>query len=69
MPGEEKDSIGPLQLFAQISHIRDKEVGVILKNSVLKIREMETVKADLIGAATVDIYEEVSVGQLSIQVA
>jgi len=66
LPGEEKDSIKPLKLFAQISHIRDKEKGVILQASELKIRDMETVKADLIGAATVEVYEEVSVGQLSI---
>lgn len=64
---KEKDSIGPLKLFAQISHSRDEKLGVVLKASVLNIREMETVKADILGAATVDVYEEVSVGQLNIQ--
>jgi len=66
LPGGE-DSILPLKLFAQIKHARDEEKGVILSPAELKIREMETVKADPIGAATVDIFEEVSVGQLTIQ--
>jgi len=67
LPGEERDVIKPLQLYAQISHKRDQDAGVILDASTLTIREMETVKADPFGAATVDIYESVSVGQLSIK--
>jgi hypothetical protein len=65
LPGEGGDAILPLKLFAQINHARDKEKGVILSPAELKVREMETVKADPIGAATVDLYEEVSVGQLT----
>lgn len=68
LPGSEADSIPPLDLYAQISHVRDKDTGnVELKASVINIRETETVKADVFGTATVDVYEEISVGQLSIQ--
>lgn len=67
LPGQEEDAILPLKLFAQINHYRDEEKGVILSQAELKVREMETVKADPIGAATVDVYEEVSIGQLTIQ--
>lgn len=61
------DSIKPLQLYAQINHKRDSEKGVILEASDLKIRQMETVAADVFGAAKVDIYEEVNIGTLSVQ--
>lgn len=67
LPGEDGDTVAPLELYAQISHVRDKEAGVILKASTLNVREMETVKADVFGVANVDVFEEVSVGQLSIQ--
>lgn len=65
--GDGTDSIKPLQLYAQITHTRDKEKGVILDATTLKVREVETIKADPFGGATVDIYEEIQVGQLSIQ--
>ena len=67
LPGEDGDSITPLTLFAQINHSRDAKKGVILSQAVLKVREMETMKADPFGASLVDVYEEVSVGQLTIQ--
>lgn len=67
LAGEENDSILPLKLFAQINHYRDEEKGVILSQAELNIREMETMKADPIGAATVEVFEEVAVGQLTIQ--
>lgn len=67
LPGEDNDTIAPLNLYAQIFHTRDKEMGVVLKASVLNIREIESIKADPFGAARVEIYEEKSVGQLSIQ--
>jgi len=67
LPGEEGDGIKPLKLYAQINHSRDKEEGVVLQASALNVRELETMKADPFGAATVDIYDEVNVGQLSIQ--
>ena len=67
LPGEDGDAILPLQLFAQINHSRDEEKGVILSQAGVKVREVETVKADPFGAATVDVYDEKSVGQLTIQ--
>mmetsp|Transcript_7955 Transcript_7955/g.9746 ORF Transcript_7955/g.9746 Transcript_7955/m.9746 type:complete len:279 (-) Transcript_7955:11-847(-) len=65
--GEEADSVGPLKLFAQISHVRDDTAGVVLKSATVNVRQMETMKADLFGAAKVDVYEEVGVGQVSFQ--
>lgn len=67
LPGEDGDFVMPLTLFAQINHSRDAEKGVILSQAALKVREMETMKADPFGASLVDVYEEVSVGQLTIQ--
>lgn len=67
LPGDDNDTIAPLNLYAKISHTRDKELGVVLKATTLNVREIETIKADPFGGATVDIFEEVSVGQLSIQ--
>ena len=70
LPGDDNDdAIKPLQLFAQINHRRDSELGVVLDAADLKVRQMETVKADIFGVAEVDVYEEVSVGTLSIQPA
>lgn len=67
LPGEDGDSIEPLALFAQINHKRDKEKGAVLSRAELKIREMETVKADLFGVSTADIYEEKTIGQCVFQ--
>ena len=64
---QQQDAIKPIKLFAQLNHKRDKEVGVILDGGDLNVRQMETVNADPFGAAKVDIYEEVSVGNISIQ--
>ena len=66
---DEDDYIKPLQLFAQINHRRDSEKGVMLEATDLKVRQMETVKADVFGVANVDVYEEVSVGTISVQPA
>lgn len=64
------DVIQPLRLYAQLNHRRDSEKGVILTaTSDLTIRQMETVNADAFGAAKVNVYEEVSIGTLSIQPA
>jgi hypothetical protein len=63
LPGQEGDSIEPLALFAQVSHKYDPDKGNVLSRAELKIREMETVKADLFGVATADLYEEKTVGQ------
>ena len=61
------DAIKPIKLFAQLSHKREKDVGVILEGGDLNVRQIETIKADPFGAATVDVYEEVSVGKINIQ--
>lgn len=68
VPGPDDDFIKPLQLFAQINHKRDADEGVILSSAELKVREIETIKADPFGAATVDVYEEISIGRINIQV-
>lgn len=63
-----KDAIRPLRLFCQLEHKRDSNGSVTLSpTSELKIRQMETVQADIFGAATADIYEEINVGTLSLQ--
>ena len=59
-----KDSIPPLKLFAQISHIRDKDSGVELKTANLNVRVLERVQ---LPGASVDLYEEEKVGQISFQ--
>ena len=66
-PGDDGDAIDPLALFAQIDHKRDKKTGATLSRAELKIREMETVKADLFGVSMADIYEEKTIGQCVFQ--
>jgi hypothetical protein len=63
----EENVILPLQLFAQVKHRRDKELGVTLESAELRIRQVETVQADPFGAASVDLFQEVGVGQVSFQ--
>lgn len=65
--GEDSDTIKPLKLYAQINHRRDKDVGVVLSGAELKVRVLETLKADPFGAATVDVYSEDNVGQIRIE--
>ena len=67
MPGEDNDAIKPLKLYAQLNHKREKETGVILSGADIKVRELEQVKADPFGATYVDLYEEVTVGNLQVQ--
>lgn len=68
LPGEEKDAINPLTLYAQINHKRDKDNGnVELDAATLNIREIESIKADPFGAAKVEVYEEVKCGQISLR--
>lgn len=63
--GVEKDSIPPLKLYAQINHIRDQETGnVKLKTADVNIRLLEQVQ---LPGATVDLYENEKVGQVSFQ--
>lgn len=59
-----KDSIPPLKLYAQISHIRDKDTGVELKTANLNVRVLETIQ---LPGASVELYEEEKVGQVSFQ--
>ena len=45
LPGEGKDAIMPLTLYAQINHKRDKDSGnVELDAAALNIREIESIK-------------------------
>jgi len=67
LPGDGTDAIKPLKLFAQIQHKREKDVGVILSGGSLNIREAESFKADPFGAASVTIYDDVTVGSLQVQ--
>lgn len=62
--GETQDSIPPLKLYAQITHIRNEEVGVELKPSNLNIRVLERVQ---LPGASVDLYEEEAIGSISFQ--
>lgn len=69
LPGDDTDAIKPLKLFAQLNHQREKGVGVILSGGKLNIKEAETFKADPFGAASVTIYDDVTVGNLQVQVS
>lgn len=63
-----KDVIKPLKLYAQMKHRRDSELGAIFDTvAELKVRQSETLNADPFGISKVDVYEEISVGTLSIQ--
>lgn len=62
------DETPPMQLYAQIKHHRRREDGkVILEGNDLCWRQMKTVQADPLGAATVDLYENVVVGTIALQ--
>jgi hypothetical protein len=67
LPGEENDSIPAFKLFAQINHKRENGEVMLSNGADLKIKKKETMKADPFGAATVDIFEEISVGKLQLQ--
>ena len=58
------DSIPPLKLYAQISHIRSDEAGVELKTANLNVRVLEQIQ---LPGASVDLYEEEKIGQVSFQ--
>lgn len=63
--GENADSIPPLKLYAQINHIRNKEEGSVeLKTANLNVRILEQIQ---LPGATVDLFEEEAVGQVSFQ--
>ena len=63
---DDNDSIPPLKLYARIDHIRDRdgENGVELKTANLNVRILEQVQ---LPGATVDLFEEEAVGQVSFQ--
>jgi hypothetical protein len=67
--GEEegRDSIKPFKLFAQIDHRRENGQVILSSGADLTMKEKETIRADPFGAATVDVFEDVSVGRLQIQ--
>lgn len=67
LPGDDQDSIPPLKLFAQINHKREKGEVILTSGADLKIKKKETFKADPFGAATVDIFEDITVGKLQLQ--
>jgi len=67
LPGDGADWIKPLKLYAQINHKREKNEGVFLSGGSLNIKEAETFKADPFGAASVTVYDDVTVGNLQIQ--
>ncbi|KAL7551429.1 hypothetical protein ACHAWF_014623 [Thalassiosira exigua] len=58
------DSIPPLKLYARISHARSNEAGVELQAANLNVRVLERVQ---LPGASVDLYEEEPVGQISFQ--
>ena len=63
---DDNDSIPPLKLYARIGHVRDRdgENGVELKTANLNVRILEQVQ---LPGATVDLFEEEAVGQVSFQ--
>lgn len=67
LAGDEGDSIKPLQLYAQINHKREDGNVALASASELKIRQVETVRADPFGAASVDLYDDIDIGTLTIQ--
>jgi hypothetical protein len=68
LPGNDGvDSIAPMTLYCQVPHQRNDKEGAVLRSGPVNLREMETIKADPFGGATVDIYEEVGIGQISFQ--
>jgi len=63
--GENGDSIPPLKLYAQLNHVRNKDEGTVeLQSANLNIRVLEQIK---LPGATVDLFEEEAVGQISFQ--
>mmetsp|Transcript_1766 Transcript_1766/g.2746 ORF Transcript_1766/g.2746 Transcript_1766/m.2746 type:complete len:119 (+) Transcript_1766:299-655(+) len=62
---ENADSIPPLKLYAQINHFRNKDEGTVkLQTANLNIRILEQIQ---LPGATVDLFEEEAVGQVSFQ--
>mmetsp|Transcript_40919 Transcript_40919/g.80065 ORF Transcript_40919/g.80065 Transcript_40919/m.80065 type:complete len:245 (+) Transcript_40919:235-969(+) len=65
LPGEDGDFIKATSLFAMINHKRKDGEGVVLNSpTVLTTRVYKDMKADLLGVAKVEVYDEFQVGQL-----
>lgn len=63
--GENSDSLPPLKLYAQLNHFRDKAEGTVeLQSANLNVRVMEKIQ---LPGASVDVFEEEAVGQISFQ--
>lgn len=59
------DSIPALKLYARINHVRDREMGTVdLQTAALNVRILEQVQ---LPGATVDLFEEEAIGQISFQ--
>jgi len=67
LQSDKDDAVQPLKLYAQLTHTRDKEIGVVLTGGVLNSREMETYKLDPFGASSIDLFENVPIGQINLQ--
>ncbi|KAL3904074.1 MAG: hypothetical protein SGILL_010207, partial [Bacillariaceae sp.] len=66
LPGNEdnKDSIAPFKLFAQINHKRDNGEVILDSGADVTIKQKETIAVPL---SSVDIFEDIKVGKLQIQ--
>lgn len=66
--GEPTNEITPMNLYAQVNHSRDKDSGVVeLGATALNLRQVESIKADPFGAAQVEIFDDVKIGQISVR--
>jgi hypothetical protein len=68
LSGDDADSIPPLRLYAQINHSRDTRTGNVgLTGKELMVQSIETVKADMFGASSVDLTQNTNIGTIQIQ--
>ena len=64
--GEPSNEITPMNLYAQVNHSRDVDSGEVeLGATTLNLRQVESIKADPFGAAQVEIFEDIKIGQIS----
>jgi len=63
--GDGGDTIPPLTLYARIDHVRDRDAGTVdLRRADVNVRIAERIQ---LPGASVDVYEEEAVGQISFQ--
>jgi len=61
--GEPSEVLGPLTVFAQISHVCDRKTGQVeLQTCPVTVKKMETIKVDLAGLASANIATDEPVG-------